>query len=268
MSGALLALGAAALAGLGFGWLQRRQAVRARRELQAARQEAEQAREQASNATRARDGFFDLATHELRSPLAAILGYQELIQDGAYPSLEDASEPMTRIGRSATHLLHLIEGVVDLSRIRAGGLEPDLEPVNLQDVAGAVTASFRELASERGIEVTTRTTDAGPTVLLDQERVLRAADMLITSAVKHPADHSLHMTVEYVDHQVRIGIRETAIHQRTDSDDPALRIGIRLAIAHGTARLFHGDLDLDVEDDMIRGLSFHIDAPPGNGATL
>ncbi|HSH46107.1 MAG TPA: HAMP domain-containing sensor histidine kinase [Longimicrobiales bacterium] len=261
---------AAALAALAFGGLQRYRAARARKELENARRAEADAREQARRANRARDGFFDVTTHELRSPLAAILGYQELIRDGAYATLDDAAEPVERIGRSAQHLLHLIDGVVELSRARGGTLEPDLEPVSLQDLAASVATAFTTSARERRIQPAVTLPDAHTTILTDPERVLRALDLVITSAVKHPAGDRLSLGIRLNGDRLHVDIHETAIHTHAESDDPALRLGIRLAIARATARLLGGSLELDEDESgVIHGISFRIHVPPpGSEQTL
>lgn len=241
---ALVTLGALALA-----WTQRR-AARA-------------AREERDRAILARESFFDLATHELRSPLAAILGYQELIQDGAYGDTDAAAtEPLQRIGRSAHHLLHLIEGVVELSRIRGGALRPDLEPVNLAHVLPQAADAFRARSEERRLRPIVRLPESLPTISTDLERLQRALDLLITSAVKHPAGDTLEMDISLPDGELVIGIRGTAIEMQ-DDQDPALRLGIRIGIADGIARLLGGALELGyAEDGHVRDLSFRIAAPP------
>ncbi len=113
----------------------------------------------------AQERFFELVTHELRSPLSAILGYQELLEDGVYGSLDDvAAEPVERIGRSARHLVNLVEGLVELTRLRTGTLRPDLEPLGLGVLLSSVADAFRTQLRERGLEPIVHMPDALPAV--------------------------------------------------------------------------------------------------------
>jgi signal transduction histidine kinase len=236
------------------------------RRLEAFQEEVQRLRRALEEAQEARDTFFDLVTHELRSPLTAILGYQELLADGAYGDVADRmSEPIDRIGRSARHLLHLIDGVVELSRLRTGNVRPDLGPVNLDVLVGSVADAFRVVARERGVTAHVEIPDDLPTIRSDQDRLVRALDLMMTSAVKHPAHSDLHLRVTPSDHGLSLHVGETAIGIREDTDDLALRLGIRLAVADGIARVLGGGLDLETDEaGLIRGLTFHVHDPdPG-----
>ncbi|MEJ2503127.1 MAG: HAMP domain-containing sensor histidine kinase [Gemmatimonadota bacterium] len=248
---ALLVLAfAAALVGLYL--RERGRTTRLRDELQEARRATHRSQD-------ARDAFFDLATHELRSPLAAILGYQELLADGAYGDLGPAREPVHRIGRSADHLLHLIDGVVELSRLRTGSLRPDLGPVDLGIVLSAVADGFRARAAERSIEPRVTLPGDLPTLRSDQDRLVRSLDLLVTSALKHPADAHMDLDVRADAHGVRVRIQPADLTVRANSEDPAARYGIRLAIVDATATLLGGALDLEAgPEGHIRTLTLRI----------
>jgi signal transduction histidine kinase len=226
----------------------------------------EDTRERLEASRAARNTFFDLVTHELRSPLTAILGYQELLRDGAYGSFDDgAMEAIERIGRSARHLLHLIDGLVELSRLRSGGLRPSPGPVNLGAVVPPVVDAFRSHLRERGLEPHVHAPDHLPTLRSDQDRLVRILDLVITSAVRHPANDALTLDIE-TDHGLAVRVHELAAPVRDESDDPAIRLGIRLAVASGLARLLGGRLVLDPPDGpVIRRIALHL---PDMGPTL
>lgn len=219
------------------------------------------ARAHAARADQAREAFFDLTTHELRSPLAAILGYQELLADGAYGEMQPAAtEPIARLGRAAQHLLHLIDGVVELSRLRVGALEPDAEPVHLANLVAGIADAFRTHASDRGIEPRVDIQPKLPIITSDPDRLVRALDLLITSALKNPAGDYIGFEAGSHGDDLEIRIQPIRLLVHDASDDPAVRLGIRLAVAGGIARLLGGDLDLDSDDDgaTIRALRFRV----------
>lgn len=254
---ALLGLSTAAFALL---WLGER---RKRVEAEQAREEARRRRKEADAA---RDGFFDLATHELRSPLSAILGYQELLADGAFgPLQEGAEEPVDRIGRSARHLLHLIDGVIELSRIRVGGVRPNAESINLGVLFSAVVDAFRVHARERTIEPRISLPASLHDIRSDQDRLIRCIDLLMTSALKHPAEAYMSLDVTALSHGVQVRIGPTAIDVKDHQADATTRYGIRIAAARGIATLLGGSLDVETGDDgEIRALTLRIrDLEPG-----
>lgn len=234
---------------------------RARARIRSLTRDLDDARERARRADQARETFFDLTTHELRSPLAAVLGFQELLQDGAYGDLPDAADDaVLRIGRSARHLLNLIDGVVELSRLRAGALQPDPEPVNLAIILAGAADSFRNHARERGIEPRVDIQSSLPIITSDVDRLVRALDLLVTSAVKNPEAHTITLDARSDGNDLQVRIHPIQLLVNHDSDDPALRFGIRLAVASGIARLLGGALDLEYDDDgtTVRAMQFGV----------
>lgn len=211
-------------------------------------------------ANAAHETFFDLATHELRSPLSAILGYQELLEDGLYGTLDDPStDAVVRMGRSARHLVHLIDGVIEISRIRSGAARPNDEDVNLGLVFAALADSFRTSARERDLEPRVTMPDSLPTIRSDRERLVRALELIVISSVKNPSDDWIGMDITPDTNGATVRVSGTRILVLHDVEDLAFRLGIRIAVADAVARLLHGSLDLESDDDgIIRALSFHV----------
>jgi signal transduction histidine kinase len=217
-----------------------------------------QASHQASSA------FFNLVSHELRSPIASIIGYQELLRDGAYGSLGDgAVEALDRIGQSAYHLLHLVDGIVDLASEHAGTLAPDLQPVPLAPLIDHVVTAFHAHARERALRHSVHMDSRLPEVRSDPERLQRALELLVISALKHPAGDRVELTIEAADGGANVRIDGVRLPVDRDAEDPVVRTGIRLAIVAGTARHLGCELRLEPEDaDVARQVRLLIrDAP-------
>lgn len=233
---------------------------RERVEREGIERELDEVRETLEGVRESREGFLDLATHELRSPLSAILGYQELMADGAYGELDaPMAEAVNRIGRSARHLLHLIDGLVELSRIRAGSLRPELSTVHLGVLFASVAEAFRTGARERGLEPQVDIPSSLPSIQSDQTRLVRALDLLITSAIKHPAGQTISLRVTVDQDGVTTRVTGTEMVVREKVEDLAIRLGIRLAVVEGMARVLGGELALDEsEDGVVRGLSLRV----------
>lgn len=239
--------------------------LRERRASSKLRKDLEHARSRAQLAAEARETFFDLATHELRSPLSTILGYQELLRDGAYGEFDDgAAEPLDRIELSARHLLHLIDGVVELSRLRSGDLKPDIRTIDLDAIVRTAAEEFRSHAEDRGIDATVEVPDPLPAIRSDEDRLVRALDLLVTSAIKHPSGGAMSLTVDALHDGARLTIDGTRLAIQADSDDPAVRLGIRLAVADRTAQMLAGQLELEPRDStVVERIRFTVrDVPP------
>jgi signal transduction histidine kinase len=249
----------AAIAGLGALWW------RERRRARALRHQLRTERTRADTASGAADAFFDLVSHEIRSPIAAIVGYQELLGDGAYGALDDAArEPLQKIGRSAGYLLHLVDGTVDLARDRAGGLRTHLEDVPLRRVIEDAVHVFCTNAEERALACSSAIDPGIPDVRSDLERLQRALDLMLYAAVKHPDGKGLELRAERHPDGATVRVRGIRLPIRPEASDPALRTGIRVAIVTATARVLGGDLSLecDAEDAAYEMVLRIRDAPP------
>jgi two-component system, cell cycle sensor histidine kinase PleC len=233
----------------GLWWRERGRRQRALDTLHFERRRADAATAAAESAVTAANAFFDVVSHELRSPLAAIIGYQELLRDGAYGELGDgAAEPVDRIGRSSHHLLHLIDGVVDLARLRAGAVQPDLENVHLGNFLEAVVRDFRVQADERALRHFDHIEPGLSILRSDPARLARAIHLLIIAAVRSPSGDRVELHVESGVQGLTVRLRGTRIPLHEDVKDPALRTGIRLAVARATAELLGGDLRVEGPD--------------------
>jgi signal transduction histidine kinase len=94
--------------------------------------EIEEKSRQLAEASQNKSQFLSSMSHELRTPLNAIIGLTEMmVTNTARFGTEKALEPLRRVNAAGTHLLSLINEILDLSKIEAGKLELNLEPVNL-----------------------------------------------------------------------------------------------------------------------------------------
>jgi len=190
--------------------------------------------------------------HELRTPLAAILGYQELLADGIYGHLDDRmEEPVARIQQSAQQLLYLIDGLQEL----ATPGKPDNDEISTADthqLLHQITSSVRPFAAGRSV---TLESDLEPTetiVGLPINRLLRAADLALIAAIKNSAGRSLDLTLTQRDGNALFTIDGTGLDRDADdpnslfapleSDQKVSAARLRLAMATATLAVARGSL--------------------------
>ncbi|MDM8301066.1 hybrid sensor histidine kinase/response regulator [Collinsella tanakaei] len=147
-----------------------------------------EAREQADAASRAKSEFLSNMSHDIRTPMNAIVGMTKIARDD--PSDEaTVRRCLDTISTSSAHLLGLINDVLDMSRIESGRLEFSFEPARLTDIVRAAEGVIRPQTDARGqrFEVDVRDVVCD-TVLVDRTRLGQVLINLLSNAVKFTSD--------------------------------------------------------------------------------
>jgi PAS domain S-box-containing protein len=151
-----------------------------------ARLVAEEARSRADEANRAKSDFLATMTHELRTPINAIVGYTELLAMGLSGPVTDGQRTqLGRIRASSTHLLGLVNDVLDLAKVEAGQMTVARERGRAREAVDAAISLIRPQALERGVAVP-ECCDGEPDVpyVGDEHRVRQIVLNLLSNAVK------------------------------------------------------------------------------------
>jgi len=150
-----------------------------------AKLESDEARERAEAANRAKSQFLANMSHELRTPLNAILGFSELITSRTFlGNPEKHHEYAELIHGSGQHLLTLINDILDLAKIEAGGFELRESDVNLAYVIAECVSMVAPRAESNGCTIHTDVASNLPLLFADQRAIKQIMLNLLTNAVK------------------------------------------------------------------------------------
>jgi signal transduction histidine kinase/DNA-binding NarL/FixJ family response regulator len=250
------------------------------RELEAARVELEAKSRQIEEVDRLKNAFIANMSHEIRTPLNSVLALTQLLREGvAGPLTVDQRKYLQVIERNGRGLLHLINDVLDLSRIEAGHVEMDTEDLNLAPHVESVVEALAPLAAGKNIDLAVNLPPDLPEARGDPDRFRQILTNLIGNAIKFTDDggqvivgaEAQPETVVVVVTDTGVGIpdvyREKVFQEFYQVDQTLVRrqggTGLGLAIARRLARLMGGDIT--VESVVSRGSRFSIKLPRASG---
>ena len=154
-------------------------------QLKATNQELSLRQADLEKAMSARSRFYASMSHELRTPINAILGYNTLLLENIYgPLNEKQTEGLKRTQRAAKHLLELVNDVLDLSKIEAGKVEMNVQPVRFPTLIEDLFVTVTPMADERGSQLTLEWTGEPQTIMSDPRRVRQILLNLLSNAIK------------------------------------------------------------------------------------
>jgi signal transduction histidine kinase/CheY-like chemotaxis protein len=185
-----------------------RELERTRAELLRQNEALRQARAESEAATESKSMFLANMSHEIRTPMTAILGFLDVLLDES-TAAEDRANLRRAIRRNSEHLLALINDVLDLTKIEAGGMRVESVPTDaLRVVVDCVTA-LRPAAQERGLEMHAVLHGAVPSVVqTDPHRLRQILVNLLGNAIKFTSHGGIQVDISYEERQARPRIED------------------------------------------------------------
>jgi len=184
-------------------------AQRALQEREALLQSEQAARQEAEIASRAKDEFLGLLSHELRNPLNAILGWTRMLSTGR---LEESvyNRAVETIDRNAKLQARLIDDMLDVSRIVSGKLRLDAQPLDLTSVIHAAVDTSRPAAEAKEIRIQVVLDFGAGVVLGDPVRMQQVIWNLLSNAIKFtPKQGRVQVQLQRINSHLEISVSDT-----------------------------------------------------------
>lgn len=200
----------------------------------------ESAKSIAEKANLAKSDFLSSMSHELRSPLNAILGFAQLIESGSPPLTPRQKSNIDQILLAGWYLLDLINEILDLALIESGKLLLSLEPMSLNEVMSDCQAMIEPQAQKSGIQLTFPQFDCPYFVKADRTRVKQILINLLSNSIKYNRTGGT-VVVNYITNtaeRIRISITDTgeglSVENLSQLFQPFNRLGRETGTEEGT----------------------------------
>ncbi|WP_340121210.1 PAS domain S-box protein, partial [Methylobacter svalbardensis] len=198
------------------------------------------AKSTAEKANLAKSDFLSSMSHELRSPLNAILGFAQLMESDSPPPTPSQKASIKQILQGGWYLLELINEILDLAVIESGRLSLSLEPVSLAEVMLECQAMIEPQAKKRGIQMTFPQFNIPYFVNADRTRVKQVLINLLSNAIKYnQAGGSVVVTcTASAPERIRISVTDTGAglpaEKLAQLFQPFNRLGQETSVEEGT----------------------------------
>jgi signal transduction histidine kinase len=245
--------------------------------------EIQEKNRQLQQASEHKSQFVSSVSHELRTPLNAIIGLTEMmVTNVARFGTEKALEPLQRVNRAGTHLLGLINQVLDLSKIEAGKLELNPQTVQLVPLIEEVLGTARQLADQNKNRLTAEAPDDLGTLTVDPMRLRQILFNLLSNACKFTKEGEVKLKArKFVDGRdwIEVAVVDSGIGMTPEQQaklfteftqaeaTTAQRFGgtgLGLAITRKLARMMGGDVI--VTSEIGKGSVFTVRLPGGGNS--
>ena len=167
--------------------------------------------------------FLSLAAHQLRSPLTAIRGYTSMLLEGSFGHVDDKQkEAIDRVFQSSTHLTNIVEDLLNVSKIEAGGMKYVMAPFDMEKASGELARDLSVSAEKKGLVLTFETDKKAPyTVNGDMEKIRQVVLNLIDNSIKYTQKGSIKVILAKSEqtHTIRLAVTDTGMGIAPDEKD-------------------------------------------------
>ncbi|MFN8389070.1 MAG: ATP-binding protein [Bdellovibrionota bacterium] len=235
---------------------------------------------QLSEAVHFKSQFLANISHEIRTPLHSFIGFGELFLNGGYGDLTtEQSSVIQRMVKNAGSLLELINGILDLSKLEAGGMKVRARAGEISEFLSDISETCMPLLSDKPVALNVSAVGNVPVLIIDWGMLRQIAINLISNAIKFTARGRIDVTLRYEEQRehLTLVVRDTGVgiepEKFAEIFEPFRQLensytkkyagtGLGLAISKGQAELLGGTIS--VKSKLGSWSEFTLDIPTGS----
>ena len=230
----------------------------------------ESERDRVIEAEKSKSYFFSAVSHDIRTPLNAIIGFSELLQSGDV-SPDEVQQDLDMIASSGKLLLQLVNDVLDLSKMDLGKLEFCLEPANVPELLREPVPMFKQMAANKG-QTFVLDIDEMPLLMVDTHRFRQVLFNFVSNAVKYAGPCTIRISCVYEDGKFKLTVADNG---KGVSPEKAKRLmqpfvqadiknrsegcGLGLSICKKLIELANGTISIDTAPG--KGFAIRVEVP-------
>lgn len=187
--------------------------VRRREQLQELTRELREANKKLKKLDEAKSEFISIASHQLRTPLSIIKGYISMIMEGDYGRVDKKlADPMSKIYISNERLIHLVDSLLDISRIESGKMQYEFAPVQLEEIVEGIVDDLKMRTDDKGLYLKfIRPEKPLPRVRADGSKIHEITMNLIDNAIKYTERGGIVVSLESADNKITLCVADTGV---------------------------------------------------------
>jgi signal transduction histidine kinase/DNA-binding response OmpR family regulator len=238
-------------------------------ELEESSRALSEANRQLKELDRLKSEFLNTVSHELRTPLTSIKAFSEILLDSQGDDPETLKEFLGIINQESDRLTRLINNLLDLSRIEAGRMQWDMEPLELREIAETCANTARALADKKGLTLEVAVPE-GLMVVGDRDKLIQVVTNLLSNAVKFtPSGGKVRLAASRRGETVDIKVADTGLGIAPEYHDRVFE-KFQQVDTSSTREVKGSGLGLPIVRSIVEahGGTVSLESEPGKGSTF
>lgn len=157
---------------------------------------AERLAQEAARANRAKTEFLATVSHELRTPLNIIFGYTDLLMEDEFDHPEERADALRRIRSQSGNLLDMIQAMLDINKVEAGGVHIDASEFRLGDLMDHLASAIPHSWCKRGVQLVWEANEANAVLTSDADKIGVVVRNLVHNALKYTDSGEVRVTAD------------------------------------------------------------------------